>query len=79
MSMDHYNISAREKQVLDLIVAGKCSKEIAKSLFISPKTVASHRCHLMKKLDVHNVAGLVKKALIHIPAPGWQCPVCGAV
>jgi DNA-binding NarL/FixJ family response regulator len=56
-------LSPREREVLRLISDGKSSKEIAGSLGVSPKTVESHRLHLMEKLKISNVAGLTKYAL----------------
>lgn len=56
-------LSAREIEVLQLIVDEKTTKEIANELFISEKTVEGHRSNLMLKLDVKNMAGLVKKAI----------------
>jgi two-component system response regulator NreC len=44
-------------------VNGSSNKEIGDILFISPKTVETHRNNIMKKLDVHNTASLVKKAI----------------
>ncbi len=59
------NISPREKEILQLIAEEHTSTEIAKLLFISEKTVEKHRASLMEKLNVHNVAGLVKLAVKH--------------
>lgn len=56
-------LSRREKQILQLVVEGKTSREIAEMIFISPKSVETYRSRLMKKLDIDNVAGLVKFAL----------------
>lgn len=55
-------LTARERQVLNMIVAGKTNKEIAQQLVISPKTVDKHRTSLMDKLDVHSVAELLAYA-----------------
>ncbi len=55
-------ISAREKQVLQLIADGFSSKEIAERLFISNHTAISHRKNLIEKFKVKNTAHLVKKA-----------------
>jgi DNA-binding CsgD family transcriptional regulator len=49
-----------------LIAQGMTSKEIAKQLGISPRTVETHRAHLMEKLHVHNVAALVRFALFNM-------------
>jgi DNA-binding NarL/FixJ family response regulator len=56
-------LSRREKEVLQLITEGFTNKEIANQLFISQKTVETHRMNLMYKLDVHNAASLAKEAL----------------
>jgi len=56
-------LSDRERQVLQLVAEGKTSKEIASVLGISVKTAESHRNHIMEKLDIHDVAGLVRYAI----------------
>ncbi len=58
-------LSAREREVLQLVVEGKSSKEIARILHLSPKTVETYRSRLMEKLDVHNIPALVKFAIEH--------------
>jgi DNA-binding NarL/FixJ family response regulator len=58
-------ISRREKEVLELIVKEFTTQEIASELFISLKTVESHRSSLLSKLNVRNTAGLVRMALEH--------------
>ncbi len=60
-----YNVrfSRREKEVLELIAKGFTTKDIAKQLFISEKTVETHRSNLLAKLNVHNVASLIKAAV----------------
>ena len=55
-------ISRREKEVLALIVKEYTTQDIANSLFISLKTVESHRSNLISKLNVKNTAGLVRAA-----------------
>lgn len=57
------NITNRESEILTLIVNGFTSAEIAKKLFISPRTVETHRCNLMKKLKLKNTAELVRFAM----------------
>lgn len=57
-----FRISAREKQVLQLIADGFSSKEIADKLFISNHTAISHRKNLIEKFRVKNTAHLIKKA-----------------
>ncbi len=56
-------LSPREQEILQLIVEGKTNKEIAKALFLSPKTVDNHRASIMRKLEVHDVPSLVKYAI----------------
>jgi len=56
-------LTGRERQILQLIAEGKGNKEIARQLDMSVKTVESHRGNLMKKLDVHETAGLVRHAI----------------
>jgi len=57
------SLSAREYQVFSLLVEGVRAKEIAARLELSPKTVDTYRASLMRKLDIHDVAGLVKFAI----------------
>jgi len=56
-------LTPREHQVLQLIVEGKTTKELAAFLGISVKTAESHRMRIMSKLDVHETAGLVRYAI----------------
>jgi DNA-binding NarL/FixJ family response regulator len=56
-------LSPREKEVLQLIAEEHTSAEIAKMLFVSEKTVEKHRTRLMEKLNVRNLAGLVRMAI----------------
>ena len=56
-------LSAREYQVFSLLCEGVRAKEIAARLSLSPKTVDTYRASLMRKLDIHDVAGLVKFAI----------------
>lgn len=56
-------LSSREIEVLQLIAEGKANKQVAKTLGISIKTVEKHRQHLMKKLDLHDTAGLTRYAI----------------
>lgn len=58
-------ISKREKEVLDLIIKEHTTQEIANKLFISLKTVESHRGNLLAKLNARNTAGLVRIAMEH--------------
>jgi DNA-binding NarL/FixJ family response regulator len=56
-------LTDRELQTLNMIIAGKTSREIADFMSVSPKTVDKHRTSLMKKLDTHSVAELIAYAL----------------
>jgi DNA-binding NarL/FixJ family response regulator len=56
-------LSAREREVLQLIAEGKSSKEIGGLLGVSMKTAESHRTHIMAKLDIRSTAGLVRYAV----------------
>jgi two-component system, NarL family, response regulator NreC len=56
-------LSSRERQVLQLVAEGKTTKEIAAVLGISIKTADSHRARIMRKLDIHDTAGLVRFAI----------------
>jgi len=56
-------ITSRERSVLQLIAEGKSTKDIATLLGISVKTADSHRSRLMRKLDIHEVATLVRYAI----------------
>jgi DNA-binding NarL/FixJ family response regulator len=56
-------LSAREYQVFSMLVEGLRAKEVAARLELSPKTVDTYRASLMKKLDIHDLAGLVKFAV----------------
>jgi DNA-binding NarL/FixJ family response regulator len=56
-------LTPRQREILRLIAEGKSTKEIAFALTISVKTVETHRSQLMDRLDIHDVAGLVKYAI----------------
>jgi DNA-binding NarL/FixJ family response regulator len=56
-------LTDREREVLQLIAEGYTNREVAKSLFISVKTVEAHRAHIMQKLNIHDIAKLVKYAI----------------
>lgn len=58
----HKRLSEREMEVLELVSNGKTTKEIAQALFVSTRTVETHRVNMMKKLNVQNTAELIKKA-----------------
>lgn len=57
-------ITKREQEILDLVAKGKTSQYIAEKLFISVRTVESHRYNLMQKLDVSNVAELIRYSIL---------------
>ncbi len=56
-------LTLREREVLKLLAEGRRTKEIAEALYISPFTVRRHRDNIMKKLDIKNLADLLKYAL----------------
>ena len=56
-------LTPRQREVLQLIAEGQSTKEIARRLDLSVKTVESHRTQLMKQLDIHEVTGLVRYAM----------------
>ena len=56
-------LSPREREVLQLLAAGKTSKQVAKETGISVRTVETHRENIMKKLGIDHVAGLTKYAI----------------
>lgn len=61
---DSYDLlTAREKEVLQLLAEGKVNKEVATALDCSVNTVATHRMHLMQKLDLHSSAEIVLYAM----------------
>jgi FixJ family two-component response regulator len=57
-------LTAREREVLDLVAAGKANKEIASALGVSPKTVEVHRAHVMSKMCVDSLAELIRLTLL---------------
>lgn len=56
-------LTPRQREVLQLIAEGRTTREIARILNISIKTVETHRAQLMERLDIHDVAGLVRYAI----------------
>ncbi len=56
-------LTAREKEILQLLAEGKSNKEVATVLNVSPYTVETHRMHLMQKLNLHNTAEIVLYAV----------------
>jgi DNA-binding NarL/FixJ family response regulator len=58
-------LSVREREILQLVVEGKTSLQIAKTLKLSPKTVETYRSRLMNKVGVNDIPSLVKFAIQH--------------
>ena len=58
-------LTAREREVLTLVAEGLNTHEIAKKLFLSPRTVDTHRSNLMHKLRIHSATALVRYAIEH--------------
>jgi DNA-binding NarL/FixJ family response regulator len=56
-------LTPRQREILQLIAEGQTTKQIANTLHISVKTVETHRTQLMERLDIHDVAGLVRFAV----------------
>ncbi len=56
-------LTTRQKEILCLVASGLSTKEIARQLSISPKTVEFHRSRLMERIGVHDVTGLTRYAL----------------
>ncbi|MDJ0831316.1 MAG: response regulator transcription factor [Desulfobacterales bacterium] len=56
------SLTPREQEIMRLLAEGLSSKEIAKKLYISPKTVDNHRSNIMNKLEIHSVMELVRYA-----------------
>lgn len=63
------NLTQREREVLQLIANGNSNKDIAAKLNLSVKTVDNHRCSMMRKLDLHNVAAITRYAIEHRLVP----------
>lgn len=59
------SLTKREEEIVSLVAKGLTSQDIGKKLFISPRTVETHRARIMDKLGVNNAAGLVRFALLH--------------
>jgi DNA-binding NarL/FixJ family response regulator len=60
---DRSDLTAREREILQLVAEGSSTKEIAATLHISIKTVETHRRQIMERLDIHSVAELTKYAV----------------
>ncbi|NPA31907.1 MAG: response regulator transcription factor [Chloroflexi bacterium] len=65
-------LTPREREILILIAQGYTNNEIAKILYISPKTVDVHRTRLMNKLNLHNVAQIVRYAVRRRLIDPWE-------
>ena len=63
MGLENSSLTNKEREVLVLLTQGLSSKEAAQRLQLSPQTIDVHRKNIMKKLDIHNVPGLVRWAL----------------
>lgn len=61
--IESYDITPREKEVLELVANGNSTKQIADQLGISIRTVESHRINMLKKMKASNTAELIKKAI----------------
>lgn len=60
------SLTPREREVMDLVVAGRHNREIAETLGISPRTVEVHKARMVAKLGVENVPDLVRMSLVAI-------------
>ena len=58
-------LTPRQREILQLLAEGQSTKQMALNLNISPKTVETHRAQLMARLQIHNIAGLVRYAIRH--------------
>jgi DNA-binding NarL/FixJ family response regulator len=63
------DLTKREEEVLALVAKGLSNKEVAEGLFISVKTVETHKTHILEKLGLRNTAELVKYAIKHKLVP----------
>jgi two-component system, NarL family, response regulator NreC len=59
----HRGISGRQREILQLVAEGRSSKEMAASLYVSVKTIETHRKQIMEKLNLHSIAELTKYAI----------------
>jgi DNA-binding NarL/FixJ family response regulator len=58
-------LSAREREILQLVAEGRSSAQVAAMIHISVRTVDTHRYNVMQKLGIHSIAGLTKFAIAH--------------
>ncbi|MEG3619249.1 response regulator transcription factor [Magnetovibrio sp. PR-2] len=63
------NLTAREREVMEMIVAGNTNKQIAYGLSISEKTVEAHRAKVMDKLQARSLADLIRKSVVLSASP----------
>lgn len=63
--LPHETLSQRERQIFKLIAQGEMLSQIAEQLHLSPKTVTTHKTHLMEKLAIGNNADLIRYAIEH--------------
>jgi DNA-binding NarL/FixJ family response regulator len=57
------SLSPREREIIQLLAEGKSNNQVADALYISAKTVETHRAHIMEKLDLHSITDLVRYAI----------------
>ena len=62
-SLPNLPLSPRETEILKLFASGKSTKEIANQLFVSIKTVGTHKQHILEKLELKSTTDLVKYAI----------------
>jgi two-component system, NarL family, response regulator DegU len=62
-SPDRYNLTKKEKQILQMVIDGKQNKQISESLDITVRTIETHRFNMMKKLGVNNAVDMVNKTI----------------
>ena len=65
-------LTARQRQIMELVLAGHPSKNIAADLGISQRTVENHRAAVMKKTGSHSLSALIRLALAAVPGPAPQ-------
>jgi DNA-binding NarL/FixJ family response regulator len=62
-STPYAQLTSRQREILQLIAEGHTSKDIAQRLHLSVRTIETHRTEIMQRLDIHDVAGLVRYAI----------------
>jgi len=71
-TVGHHRLTAREREIIQLVAEGKSSKEIAVALGLSGKTAETHRSNIMRKLELHSVSELVlyaiKNNIVQVPS-----------